>query len=118
MEKIDQTLTKQNYVGLAILWGLLALGAIGGYGHQQWSENIYTFMSTLLAVIVVVAAIAKGKVRPLKQFMATYFIHVLFCVSLGWWWLMLWWLAICIATGFAMHNYLEGAKGEESEAKG
>ena len=112
-------LTKQNYIGLSMMFGILAIGVIGGYGGKEWAENIYTFLSTLLMIIFMGAALVKSKFKPIKQFMAIYFIHVLFCVSLGWWWLMLWWLVTCVSAGVAMNYYLESLKGAvEGEAKG
>jgi len=112
-------LTKQNYVGLAMMVGILVVGIIGGYGKQQWAENIYTFLSVVLMIIFMGAALFKSKFKPIKQFMAVYFIHVLFCVSLGWWWVMLWWILTCVSVGVSMSNYLDAMKGAvESEAKG
>ena len=111
-------LTQRNYVGLAMFWGVLLIGVLGGLVDQKWAENIYTFLSTVAMIIFVAAALIKSKFRPVKQFIATYFIHVLFCVSMGWWWLCVWWILVTIGAGVSMSNYIDATKeATESEAK-
>lgn len=115
-EKI--VLSKQNYVGLAICFGILALGAIGGIAkNQQWAENIYTFITIGLAIIFVFSALLKAKFKPIREFAGAFFIHAIFCAAMGWWWLCLYWIIIDIALLVCMHFYIEDyerkQKGED-----
>ncbi len=103
-------LTKQNYIGLAIDWGVLVIGILGGLAGQNWAENIYTFLSTVIMIIFVASIVMKSKFRPIKQFVATYFIHVLFCVAMGWWMLTFWWVIVTIGAGVGMSNYIDATK--------
>lgn len=111
MKKENIKLTPQNYVGLGMFWVILVIGAIGGIENQKWAENIYTFLSFGFMVIFVLSALVKTKFKPVKQFIATYFIHVLFCVAMGWWWLVIYWIILTISAGVGMHYYIEATKG-------
>ena len=97
-------LTRQNYVGLAMFWGVLFIGILGGLAGQKWAENIYTFLSTVTMIIFVSTALMKSKFRPVKQLIATHFIHVLFCVAMGWWWLCCFWILTTVGAGVGMSN--------------
>lgn len=107
-EKIE--LTKNNYFGLASFWGFLLIGIIGGLLDQKWAENIYTFLSICLMIIFIFTAILKAKLRPIKENFATFFIHVLFNVAMGWWWLVIYWIITIMCLGIGMHHYLETSK--------
>jgi hypothetical protein len=103
-------LTKANWSGLGMFALVLAVGVLGGIGKFVWAENIYTFMSVVIMVIFFSTALMKSKLKPLKEFIGMYFLHVLFCVAMGWWWLCLWWLITTCAAGVGMSNYMDAAK--------
>ncbi len=103
-------LTSNNYIGLALFWGVLLIGILGGLAGQKWAENIYTFISFGFMIIFIFSAIAKTKFKPIHQLISTYFIHVLFCVAMGWWWLAVWWIITTISAGIGMHYWIEATK--------
>ena len=111
MKEDNIKLTTQNYVGLGIFWVILTIGIIGGVTGQKWAENIYTFLTVGLTFIFIFAVLTKTKFKPVKQFVSTYFIHVLFCVAMGWWWLSLYWCIILISVGAGIHYYIRATKG-------
>jgi len=117
MKKEEIKLSTNNYIGLAMFWVILAIGFTGGVAEQKWAENIYTFLTFGFMIIFVLAALVKTKFKPVKQFIATYFIHVMFCVAMGWWWLCLYWVITLISAGVGMHYYIEATK-EAVESEG
>jgi hypothetical protein len=108
--KVDVKLTKANVSGLIMFAVVLLVGVLGGVANQAWAENIYTFLSVVATVIFVGTAFMKSRLKPLKQYIAMYFVHVLFCVAMGWWWLVLLWVITTVAAGIGMSNYMDAAK--------
>jgi len=110
MKKETIKLTRKNFNGLLLFWGILLLGILGGLAKQNWAENVYVIISFICMIIFIPVPLLKSKIKPIKHFIATYFINVLFCISMGWWWVGSYWLIITISTGYGMHFYIESMK--------
>lgn len=106
-EKIE--LNRNNYIGLTMFCIMLALGAVGGIAEQKWAENIYTFLTICLMIAFIVTALSQTEFRPVKEYLAIFFIHALFSAAMGWM-LFICWIFIMMSMSMGMHYYLEAAK--------
>jgi len=103
MKNGSQPLTKQNFISLGMVIVFLVIGIIGGFFHQKWAENIYTFWSSFLMIAFILFAIMKARVKPMKPFVVAYTINLFVCIALGWWWLVLYWFATHILCFYGMY---------------
>jgi len=110
MKTENVKLRKNNYLALIMFWVILLFGVLGGIANQNWAENIYVFLSFIFMVGFVISALARIPQYHLKEFVSTYFIHVLFCVGMGWWWLCLYWLLITCSAGAGINYYMKAIK--------
>lgn len=121
MEKLQNpkefTLSRQNYIGLTIFGLILALAFAGGPFHQKWAENLYTFISVAITIIFIGAALLATRMNPIKQFFAAYFLNVLYCAAIGWWWLCLFWTVNVFIAGYLISQYITAYEKQEGITK-
>ncbi|HUU88830.1 MAG TPA: hypothetical protein VMX17_13915 [Candidatus Glassbacteria bacterium] len=105
MKNGSQPLTKQNYIALGMLIAFLVIGIIGGFFQQKWAENIYTFWSSFVMIVFILLTIMKARVKPMKPLVVMYTINLFVSVALGWWWLVLYWIATHILCFCGMYQW-------------
>lgn len=99
------TLTAKSYYGMALYTVFLIIAALGGIGDMEWAENIYTFVTVLYLFLLIFSTLVKSELKPIKQYIALYFLHVLFNAAMGWWWLTIWWIIIIVCAAICMGNW-------------
>ncbi len=96
-------ITRENVTSIGILGLLLILAMMGSVGEIKWAENIYTLASVVMFIIALVIVFIKhSKIDPSAELVSVDFLHVLFCVSAGWWWLCILWIGITVSIASCM----------------
>ncbi len=115
MEKFE--LSNKNYIALAVLTTFLIIGILGGVAEQKWAENIYTFITIVVTILLAASALVKTEFKPIKQFVGMYSFHILFCVAMGWWWLCICWLVATTSLMLCINNFITTKEKDKSEDK-
>ncbi len=96
-------ITKDNVVSIGILGLLLILAMMGSVGELKWAENIYMVASAAMFIVALqIVFIKRPQINPSAELISVDSLHVLFCVSAGWWWLAILWIGITISIATCM----------------